>query len=589
MNTDINFTVKATYADAQRAFEMVEKSVLDVSETIEGMTKKATQLRTALNQSKQGSEAFQFLSKELGKTETQLANATIEVQRYKNEVQNMAEINRRAGMVGLSFNRIIQDAGYFGQSAAMGFMAVGNNITYFAEQMAFAKREGLAMSTVLKGMLTGVNAWMFAINLAVSAITFFTVQNRGAKQSVDEFSLKTLIGELNEYEKSLKAVKNELSGLSLDDLAETLGRTNKELGELVEKTKIELWLRALLSRNFGGEKLADWIFGKPEELKKKFQQFADITKSALDEFSAKSSGLRSPNWLDIEIEKLTERFRRGEKTLAPAIKKLKAELKSWTDLVSDNSKTKKERPDLPDIFDISPEKLDKFSQVVKDMIEQQEELFLESELKRFTWIEENANETMRWDEIIATHMAKVHEDTLTSRIEVIRAAYKKLYNDLLQNKDKLTEQQISDFKQTLTHLEGKDVEKEIDKTRKESYKKLLTEFQRLGSNLRSIFRDAGDTFLGKMIEALNTVAAILELVETIKSIMTALDLISIAAKVATAPMTGGASLIPVGVGAPDFSRQSSPTQIMIPVYIGEEKIQTIIVDTTKRAQRLRYL
>ena len=122
-----------------------------------------------------------------------------------------------------------------------------------------------------------------------------------------------------------------------------------------------------------------------------------------------------------------------------------------------------------------------------------------------------------------------------------------------------------------------------------NYKALIADFSRMGSNLRSIFRDAGDTFLGKMIEALNTVAAILELVETIKSIMTALDLISIAAKVATAPMTGGASLIPVGVGAPDFSRQSSPTQIMIPVYIGEEKIQTIIVDTTKRAQRLRYL
>lgn len=530
MNTDINFTVKATYADAQRAFEMVEKSVLDVSETIEGMTKKATQLRTALNQSKQGSEAFQFLSKELGKTETQLANATIEVQRYKNEVQNMAEINRRAGMVGLSFNRIIQDAGYFGQSAAMGFMAVGNNITYFAEQLSFAKREGLAMSSVLKGMLGGVNAWMFAINLAVSAITFFTVQNRGAKQSVDEFSLKTLIGELNEYAKSLKAVRGELSELSLEDVAETLSRTNKELGELVEKTKINLFLRALIERNFGGKKIADWIFGDMDELKKKFQQFADVTKAGLEEFSKKASGVRSPNWIKAQIKELEDSFNQGDKTVIPIIKKLKAELKSWDDLISGK--------EAKSTF--NNEKLEKHKATIGFI-------------------------SVLYSDILSSMEAM-------SRLNPLREAGRGLqFQGQVAVPEKPVIMTLAEEQQLLAR----------------NYKALIADFSRMGSNLRSIFRDAGDTFLGKMIEALNTVAAILELVETIKSIMTALDLISIAAKVATAPMTGGASLIPVGVG-PDLSRQS-PTQIMIPVYIGEEKIQTIIVDTTKRAQRLRYL
>ena len=128
------------------------------------------------------------------------------------------------------------------------------------------------------------------------------------------------------------------------------------------------------------------------------------------------------------------------------------------------------------------------------------------------------------------------------------------------------------------------------------YRKTLSEFSKLGSNLRQIFGDAGGTFLNSMIEALNVVTAIAEVVQSIHAIMTALDLISTVstggvivapAKIANWVLGGGGSSGSIQSGGNGMSQ--SPSQMIIPIYIGEKKIETIIIDTTKQAQRLRYL
>lgn len=139
----------------------------------------------------------------------------------------LMETQKRGAMVGLSFNRIIQDAGWFGNSMAMGFMAVGNNITYFAEQLSYAKGQGLSMIGVFKGMLTGTNAWMFAINLAVSALTFFSVKQQGAKDATKQTT--------EELDKQTEAIK-KMSSAALGD---AMFKLEQEIELLKKKSEIE--------------------------------------------------------------------------------------------------------------------------------------------------------------------------------------------------------------------------------------------------------------------------------------------------------------------------------------------------------------
>lgn len=262
------------------------------------------------------------------------------------QTQKLNDVKMRGNAVGLSFNRIVQDSAYFANNFSMGMMAVGNNVQMFAEQLGYAKQNNMKFTDVLKSSITGLNGWMLGINLAISAVLAFTIANGKAKEEVDSFTLKNLIGELNAYEKSLRAVAKELSQLNNIDLKATLEKLNEQMGEAFLK---QFQTIATFQATPGGAALMS-IFGfpTPEEMEKEIKKLSDAIGLAYKEINNRAAGGRSPNWLRAQIKELEDIFDTGDKSVIPKIKSLKKELESWTDLLKD---PKNKRNFIADSFD----------------------------------------------------------------------------------------------------------------------------------------------------------------------------------------------------------------------------------------------
>lgn len=127
----------------------------------------------------------------------------------------------------LSFNRIIQDAPF-------GLMAVGNNITFMAEQMSYAKSQGASFKEQIIGMgkaFAGPGGMIFLISAATSVLTYFSMNMNKGKDSVDSFttSIDKAIKKLIDFQDPLKNLK---FGLSPDQLNQLIPAIDKEIASL---------------------------------------------------------------------------------------------------------------------------------------------------------------------------------------------------------------------------------------------------------------------------------------------------------------------------------------------------------------------
>lgn len=500
MDQSINFNVNATTAQAVQALDGVTKSVVMVTDAAGKLNRQVFALADGTMGYKDASGMF--IKTTLDQTAA---------------LQRLNETTRRGAMVGLSFNRIVQDAGYFGQSAAMGFMAVGNNITYFAEQMSFAKQQGLSMMGVLKGMLTGVNAWMFGINLAVSAITFFTMSQWKSKTAVDENT------------SAIKRQKEELDGLR--EALEQWEKDSKDVG--------------LLMRNLNKGEL-DALTNEKTALLINIE----LQKNKIKQVDPKGTDFRAIQTLPQQRAILDAYYARLA-TVNDALGLMNAQFGNI-----ENSSSKAGGAIKNVLDSLSP-----LQQKIFDLFND----------KQNKLIKDQADELFRIAEVWGK-MPKFGEGA---------------GGLIIPNQNTGTNFQRPDTAGYLQDYEDKKAKKDAA-----LYKSTLREFSSIGSNLRTIFKDAGDSFLNSMIESLSVVTAILEIVQSIQAIMTFLDLLKTGASIAAAPATGGASLLGSGIVPSIVGGQGangSPSQIIIPISIGDQPLQTIIIDTTKKAQRLRYL
>ena len=106
------------------------------------------------------------------------------------ELDILAQRQRTASFAAMNFNRIVQDSPYFLTSFNMGLMSVANNIAPFTESLAAAKKEGIGMLSMLKGMFTGIGGWLTVINLAVAGVQMLTMwmanNKRETKNATEE-------------------------------------------------------------------------------------------------------------------------------------------------------------------------------------------------------------------------------------------------------------------------------------------------------------------------------------------------------------------------------------------------------------------
>lgn len=130
----------------------------------------------------------------------------------------------------MNMSRIVQDLPF-------GFMGIGNNITFMAEQMTRAKAEGQSFSTQLKGMassMMGTGGLMFAISAVTSLITYFAMQSRGAEKEISEFTLASVTAteSTKAWADSIKKVTKELAEITPTELISMISLMNKNLADL---------------------------------------------------------------------------------------------------------------------------------------------------------------------------------------------------------------------------------------------------------------------------------------------------------------------------------------------------------------------
>ncbi len=549
MNQNITFNVSATTAQAEQSLtavyngiEKVRESVKSISSlrqgigssvrgeelfpayresitTIDNLRARLTMLNQVLNSSDTKGAVFANTAKEIVLVEQALSDASASAKKYAMAINSVGETQRRGAMVGLSFNRIVQDAGYFGQSAAMGFLAVGNNITFFAEQLSYAKQQGLKMTEVLKGMLTGVNAWMFGINLAVSAITFFTMSQRSSKSATDQNT-----DSIKEQKKALEA---------LAESEKEWERKAKDIG--------------LLMRN--------------------------LNKGRLDELKTEEMALR------LNIRLIQDRVK-AAKNLNPVSKEAIAASQEALLLPSLQRRLSTVIDELMLMdaqFRNIPEPASKMKEAIQSILSPAEEL----------------NEVLK-DLFSSAHnkLIKDQADELFRIVEVWSKMPKFGEGD---SKLILPRTISTNFAKPDTAGYLGDYFARKDKEEINLYKSTLREFSSVGSNLRTIFGDAGDSFLGKMLETLQVVTSIAEIIQSIseiKTFLTTLSLFSPASSFLGPLIPGIGGRIPVGVGPSpnmigDFSH--TPTQHIISLrFEGTERAQ-IVASGYKQAIRLRYL
>jgi len=89
-----------------------------------------------------------------------------------------------------SFSDMIQDSAQFQFGFAQGMRAIGNNIGYTAELMAVmtknAREQGMTFGQAMKSSLTGINAFIVGLNIAVTAVTWFGKNvGKSSKEATD--------------------------------------------------------------------------------------------------------------------------------------------------------------------------------------------------------------------------------------------------------------------------------------------------------------------------------------------------------------------------------------------------------------------
>lgn len=89
-----------------------------------------------------------------------------------------------------SFSDMIQDSAQFQFGFAQGMRAIGNNIGYTAELMAVmtknAREQGMTFGQAMKSSLTGINAFIVGLNIAVTAVTMLSKGMGSAKKESED-------------------------------------------------------------------------------------------------------------------------------------------------------------------------------------------------------------------------------------------------------------------------------------------------------------------------------------------------------------------------------------------------------------------
>ena len=153
---------------------------------------------------------------------------------YKKTLDSLSGTTHNYNMIGMNFNRILQDSPYFMQSMQLGIMATANNFQEFANSVALGKARGESFMTMIKSSITGVNGYILALNLVISAVLAFSLASRTSSKDMKEQDniLQTLISNFRDFADVIRKIDKEINALSFDELNIIFDKLQQRLEEL---------------------------------------------------------------------------------------------------------------------------------------------------------------------------------------------------------------------------------------------------------------------------------------------------------------------------------------------------------------------
>ena len=468
--------------------------------------------------------------------------------------------------VGINTARLFGDMGYGAQSFNMLIMSVGNNISPFAESLQRSKAEMGSWSAVAKSAFAGFGGYLVGLNLVLSAITAISIATRGAQKANEEWNLTTLIGNMNAYAEALGKVKKQLSELSDVDLGKTIGELNKKVSEKLRDQLNAMKAQAVAAPS-GGLGLTIWqmIYGKPEDYTDAIKKLNDSIAAADAELTKRISNPGSLNFLREQLKKLVEDFDQGNTALAPQINRLKSQIKSIEDLINPNSK---ENKSLIENVNAIKEKI--------RLLEKERDT--KSNLTAYDRVLYN-QEITELKERLKQGEAFVKLMNTPIKINVFEPKLKDMIPKKLLNTNELYMQD---------YAKANNNQKTTDQLQLELYNRATAEFLHLGSSLRTIFRDAGNSFVSKLFDALSIAIQISEVIKSISSIVSFLETASTIGKIAATVATAGTGAV-VGVGSSILGGGGSPTKHIVDIKFEGVTRAQVVATGFKQAIDLRYL
>lgn len=186
--------IKATQqsdAEFQKQLEATGKSNIKVLLSIEQAQKREAKLNAeASSDYKILSKAYQDASLrakdyalQLGSTHPLTVQAINDASAMGNTLKQLdasvGQYQRNVGnynSVGMQFNQLLREAPNFAISWRTGLISLTNNISYFGEAVGAARKQGQGFGSILKSVGGSFTGLVGIINIAVTAITYFTLQ-----------------------------------------------------------------------------------------------------------------------------------------------------------------------------------------------------------------------------------------------------------------------------------------------------------------------------------------------------------------------------------------------------------------------------
>ena len=228
LQDELNEVSGSGLENASKSAKDLNKNLLRTAESAEG-------IGDSISLSSEDMDRFQQRTADASVAMNRMSDAS---ERARTGTQSMSKSVNNSNQILFSFGDAMQDGAQFQQSFGAGARAVGNNLTFAAEQIALANQKTGSLGGTFKSLgsaLMGPAGVVFLVNAAVTAITVWSNTASSAEKETKKF--KDGLDQLNKsFERTIEL--QEQFGAFEDDPFGIV-RTQASIREITEDLRVQ--------------------------------------------------------------------------------------------------------------------------------------------------------------------------------------------------------------------------------------------------------------------------------------------------------------------------------------------------------------